>query len=78
MTIGMLNRIIENFHLPPDTEIQTDSGWECDPTEVDMVYYNSKTKVLMLTRRCGNCKAYEEDSDWKLLLKLNHRKEQLG
>lgn len=65
----MLIGIIINFNLPSDSEIRTDSGWECDDTEVDMVYYNSKTKVLMLTRRLGNYDTYEENEDWKLLWK---------
>lgn len=52
------------------TTIMTDSGWECDETEVDTIYYNPKTKVLMLTRKNGNAAyKYENCDDWKLLWK---------
>lgn len=47
--------------------VMTDSGWEGSETEVNLIYYNEATKVLMLTRKYGNYKTYEESDDWKLV-----------
>ena len=67
LTIGVLIDIFINNQIDSNAAIMTDSGWECDETEVDMVYYNSKTNVVMLTRKYGNYEAYEDSDDWKLL-----------
>lgn len=69
MTLSMLNKILYDNRIPEDAKLRSNSGWECGDTEIDMVYYNSKTNVLMLTRRWGNYETYEESEDWKLLYK---------
>ena len=38
-----------------------------------MIYYNSKTNVLMLTRKYGNHETYDDSEDWKLLYKENKK-----
>ena len=67
ITIGELIGIVVMGNIDSVAMIMTDSGWECSETEVDLVYYNAKTKVLMLTRKYGNYDTYEESDDWKLV-----------
>lgn len=69
MILSVLNKIVSYNNIPEDAELRSDSGWECSDTEIDMVYYNSKTNVLMLTRKYGNYDTYEKSEDWKLLYK---------
>lgn len=69
ITVGSLIGITVTCGVPSDAAIMTDSGWECDATEVNLVYYNAKTKVLMLTREYGNYEQYADSDDWKLLWK---------
>lgn len=35
MTMGLLCRINEENNRPRDVRFMSDSGWECDPTEMD-------------------------------------------
>lgn len=52
--------------LPSDVFIETDSGWECDATEVNTAYYSSQKNVLVLTwKPQGNYKYYEESPKWE-------------
>lgn len=69
ITVGTLIGIGVMDGVDSDAEIMTDSGWEVDETEVNLIYYNAKTKVLMLTRKYGNYKRYEKSDDWKLIWK---------
>lgn len=39
-----LIKILEK--LPSDVFIETDSGWECDATEVNTAYYSSQKKCF--------------------------------
>ena len=67
INVGTLIGIFINNQIDNNAVIMTDSGWECDETEVNMVYYNAKTNVIMLTRKYGNYETYEDSDDWKLL-----------
>lgn len=69
ITVGNLMGLITANNIDEHATVMTDSGWECDETEVDMIFYNPKTKVLMFTREYGNALVYEESDDWKLLWK---------
>ena len=52
--------------LPSNVFIETDSGWECDPTDVNAAYYSSLKNVLVLTRKPeGNYRYYEASLKWK-------------
>ena len=47
INVGTLISIFINNQIDNDAVIMTDSGWECDETEVNMVYYNAKTNVVI-------------------------------
>lgn len=69
ITVGVLIELLISNGIDSKAAIMTDSGWECDETEVDAIYYNPKTNVLMLTRKFGNEQAYADCDDWELLWK---------
>lgn len=69
ITVGVLIELLISNGIDSKAAIMTDSGWECDETEVDAIYYNPKPNVLMLTRKFGNEQAYADCDDWELLWK---------
>ena len=58
MTIGELKELIKEHNIPDDTLMLSDSGWECDATDMDGVYYNAEKKILIFTQQCS------EFEDW--------------
>ena len=46
MTFEQLNKIIKKNHIPKNVTLLSDSGWECDATEMDGVYYNKNENVI--------------------------------
>ena len=69
MTIGKLLTLIKD--LPKDAVVMSDSGWECDATDCDGVYYSKKLNTLVLTQGYGEKKYFghseAEASDWETL-----------
>lgn len=66
MTICKLMGVLS--HLPYYATIETDSGWECDPTGVNRVFYNKEENVVVLTRKpFGNYEKYEKSEKWECL-----------
>ena len=63
ITVGVLVGLLICNGIDLKAAIMTDSGWECDETGVDAIYYNSKTNVLMLTRKLGNEHVYVNCDD---------------
>lgn len=54
--------LLNKHGIPHDSEIMSDSGWECDATDVDGIYYNIITDVIVLTQ--GECDKYENNLEW--------------
>lgn len=48
ITVGVLIGLLIGNGIDSKAAIMTDSGWECDETEVDAIYYNSKPTYLCL------------------------------
>ena len=70
ITIRALLKLLVADKINLSTAIVADTGWKCPGrAEVDTIYYNSKTNVLMLTRKLGNEYVYEDCDDWELLWK---------
>ena len=64
MTVDKLMGVLS--YLPYYATIETDSGWECNPTGVNRVFYNKEANVLVLTRKPqGNYENYETSPKWK-------------
>jgi len=50
MTYGMLKKVFEENHIPEDAILMSDSGWECDPTHMDSIFYNKEANVVVFTQ----------------------------
>lgn len=65
MTLKILYNLIEKNKIPMSTKIQSDSGWECDPTDMDGVYYNEKEGLIIFTQ--DDSIKYQKVKNWKKL-----------
>lgn len=50
MTFEKLALLIERYNIPHDVEILSDSGWECNATNMDGIYTPKKKKQLYSLR----------------------------
>lgn len=69
MTIEKLEEIITKHNIPKNVKIMSDSGWECDPTEIDGVWYNSKLNLIIFTQEyheyyARDLRNYGNEEDW--------------
>jgi len=65
MTFELLLRIIKENEIPHDVILRSNSGWECDPTEMDGVWYDSEKNIIHFTQ--SGWSSYEEEQGFKLL-----------
>lgn len=59
MTFEKLSKIIEVNNIPKNVELLSDSGWECDPTQMDGVYYNARMNRIIFTQSCSEYEVYD-------------------
>lgn len=52
MTFKELKKLLEDNHIPDDVHFESDSGWECGPTEMDGVFYNKEKNTIVFTQGC--------------------------
>lgn len=50
MTYKKLKEIIEKNNIPEDVKFESDSGWECGPTDMDGIYYNKSENTIVFTQ----------------------------
>lgn len=68
MIFSKLQNIIETNNIPKDVKLMSDSGWECDATEMSAAYYYQKGNVVVFTQRLNvGYTPYDDDPDWTLL-----------
>ena len=67
MKMELLERIIEENHIPKDVHFMSDSGWESDPTEMNGVYYNIQSNIIVFTQGYGSDREYEQSDEWEIL-----------
>lgn len=67
MTFAQLNKLIEIHHIPSDVTLMSDSGWECDATPMDGVYYDEEDNVIVFTQYIHSTDHYFDDKKWKAL-----------
>ena len=68
MTFGKLKELIEKHNIPQNVKLLSDSGWECNETEMDGVYYNEKENHIIFTQYFDECNYYYDNKDYKELL----------
>lgn len=67
MTVGKLTQILKENNIPEDAVMLSDSGWECDATDMDGVYYNKGRNELVFTRNGDKYDHYYNKPEWQLL-----------
>lgn len=74
MTIEKFKKIIEEFHIPEDVTMLSDSGWECSETDMDGIWYSEVKKEIVFTQVGDKYdKQYFDKPEWVL---LHFRKEE--
>lgn len=72
MTFEYLSEIIQQYNIPHNVRLMSDSGWECDATDMNGILYNEKENIIVFTQtsddRSGGVD-YQKSSGWKLLSK---------
>ncbi len=66
MTFDILQKIIKENDIPSNVHLTSDSGWECDATEMNGVYYNEAENEIVFTQN-GNKydHPYHDSEEWK-------------
>lgn len=67
MTMEILERIMKENNIPKDVQLMSDSGWECDPTEMDGIFYNRQSNTIVFTQGGLTERRYEESEEWEIL-----------
>lgn len=66
MTMELLEQVLRENNIPKDAHFLSDSGWECDPTEMDGIFYNKQNNLIVFTQS-GIYEDYESLEDWEIL-----------
>lgn len=69
MTFNLLYKIIKENNISEDVKLMSNSGWECDATEMNGVYYcaEENTIVFTQTKDIYGLTRYSKDPKWKCL-----------
>lgn len=66
MTFEILNKVIKEYDIPKDVKLMSDSGWECDATDMDGIWYNRKENILVFTQDgCQYDYHYFKEPNWE-------------
>lgn len=71
MTIGELKGLIQQYKIPDETIMLSDSGWECSATDMDGVYYNAEKKIIVFTQYCSEYEDYDIRCQERKIRNLN-------
>lgn len=69
MTFKLLQKIISENNIPEDVHLMSDSGWECDATDMCGVYYNETYNIIVFTQGFSIERPYTDNPNWKCLYK---------
>ena len=67
MKLNTLLKLINKHNIPDDVLLRSDSGCECDATDMDGVYYNRKLNVIVFTQYISENDSYFNELDWEML-----------
>lgn len=77
MTYGELKKILEDNNIPDSVKFESDSGWECDPTDMNGVFYNKDENTIIFTQNNSGYDSYgyvclnPPSNNYKTEIKLN-------
>ena len=67
MTFEKLKEMIEKYNIPSNVKLLSDSGWECDETEMDGVFYNEVENHIVFTQYYEQSDKYLYNKDYQKL-----------
>ncbi|MBO4314271.1 MAG: hypothetical protein J5838_08260 [Desulfovibrio sp.] len=70
MTFEELCRIFREHGIPDDAHLLSDSGWECDETEMDGIWFNRERNEVVFTQGGWTereCSKYAKRPGWVLI-----------
>lgn len=76
MTFDKLLNLIRKNNIPTNVKLESDSGWEGGPTEMEGVYYNRTENRIIFTQGYGA--EYYCEPEWSLLWKTQTREENIN
>lgn len=65
LTFEKLSNIIEKYNIPKDVHLMSDSGWECNATEMNGILYNEKENIIVFKQDIEYLEEYY--NNWKIL-----------
>lgn len=65
MTFDILQKVIKENKIPTNVQLVSDSGWECDATEIDGAYYNKAENKIVFTQQPWSGNNYQTSPDWE-------------
>ena len=72
MTFELLNNIIEEHNIPKSVHLLSDSGWECEESDMDGVFYNRNKNELVITQRGSYYdRSWFRKDNWELIYGIN-------
>lgn len=73
LTFEELNYLIDEYKIPHNVKLQSNSGWECGETDICGIYYNQKENTIIFTQNFSDFENnYVEENGWiKLINKFD-------
>lgn len=67
MTFEKLNKLFVKNNIPKNVKLMGDSGWECDATDMDGVWYNKQLNIVVFTQNYSKFGNYANDENWECI-----------
>ena len=67
MKLNKLLELINKHNIPDDVLLRSDSGLECDATDMDGAHYNRKLNAIVFTQYFSENDSYFNELDWEML-----------
>lgn len=62
LTFELLSKLITKYNIPHNVRFMSDSGWECDATDMRGIYYCAEKNIIIFTQGYdGDCLYYYRD-----------------
>lgn len=68
MNFKQISDLIKKNNIPENVHFLSDSGWECGPSDMDVVYYNKLENTIVFTQYADTYGRYGNNKDWIKLL----------
>lgn len=65
MTYDKLTKIIEKYNISKNVHLMSDSGWECNETEMNGILYNEEKNIIVFKQDTDYLEEYYKN--WKIL-----------